>query len=196
MYLSERFEDALCYAHRLHAQQLRKTSNVPYASHLLAVASIVLDYGGSEDEAIAALLHDAVEDQGGASTGDQIEKRFGRAVRSIVDECTDTELTPKPPWRDRKEKYLAHLPNASPSARLVSAADKLHNVRSILKDYESLGETIWDRFKGGRDGTLWYYRAVADVLKSAMPGQLADELELNVARLEALANVRSQQKER
>lgn len=196
MNLSARFEEALRYAHGLHAKQLRKTSNVPYIAHLLAVTAIVLDYGGSEDEAISALLHDAIEDQGGAATRAEIERRFGQRVRAIVDECTDTDITPKPPWRVRKERYLAHLETGSLSARLISAADKLHNVRSILKDYETLGEAVWDRFTGGRDGTLWYYRAVANLLTCAMPGQLTTELEREVIRLENLANQNSSAKVR
>lgn len=189
MRLSSRFEEALRYAHNLHVEQVRKTSNVPYVAHLLAVTSIVLDYGGSEDEAIAALLHDAVEDQGGAATRKEIERRFGANVASIVDECTDSDITPKPPWLERKQKYLAHLRHATPSACLVSAADKLHNVRTIQKDYAELKEAIWERFKGGRDGSLWYYRAVTDILKEVMPGQLVDELDREVTKLEQLAGV-------
>jgi GTP pyrophosphokinase len=122
----------------------------------MSVAGIVPHYGGTEDEAIAALLHDAVEDQGGAATRAEIQRRFGVAVAAIVDGCTDADSVPKPLWRERKEAYLAHLAEASPSMRLVSAADKLDNARSILRDYRALGEDLWFRFNGGREGTLYY----------------------------------------
>src|SRR5947199_8691848 len=135
MVLTTRFEEALIYATRLHASQSRKGSTTPYIAHLLAVTALVLENGGNEDEAIAALLHDAIEDQGGASTREEIRRHFGDAVVAIVDGCTDTEVMPKPPWRGRKEAYIAHIRHASPSVRLVSAADKLHNARTILADY-------------------------------------------------------------
>ena len=133
--LSSRFDDALCWAHDLHRHQLRKGTPVPYIAHLLAVTAIVLEHCGSEDEAIAALLHDAVEDQGGPATRAEIQRRFGEHVAAIVDGCTDADTIPKPPWQQRKEAYLAHLVGeTSPSVRLVSSADKLHNVRSIIAD--------------------------------------------------------------
>src|ERR1051325_12202408 len=131
MALTSRFEDALSFAARLHSGQLRKGTAIPYVSHLLAVASVALEHGADEDEAIAALLHDAVEDQGGAPTREEIRRRFGDRVVEIVDGCTDAETVPKPPWRERKERYIAHVAEASPSVRLVSASDKLHNARSI-----------------------------------------------------------------
>ena len=187
MVLTQRFEDALAYAAHLHSQQVRKASNVPYIAHLMGVTSLVLDYGGDEDEAVAALLHDAVEDQGGQAQRAEIARRFGERVAVIVDDCSDTNVIPKPPWRARKEAYLAHLPTVSDSARLVSAADKLHNVRSILLDFRQVGETVWERFNGGREGTLWYYRALTDTYKrlGAMP--LVAELDRAVTELEALA---------
>ena len=163
MRLSPRFDDALSYASRLHAGQPRKGSDIPYIAHLLAVTAIVLDYGGTEDEAIAALLHDAIEDQGGAATRDEVRRHFGEQVVAIVDGCTDAETIPKPPWRERKEAYVAHIGDASRSVRLVSAADKLHNVRSILADYRQVRDEVWKRFTGERDGTLWYYRAVREL---------------------------------
>jgi len=147
----------------------------------------VLEHGGSEDEAIAALLHDAVEDQGGAPVLEEIRRSFGPVVAAIVDGCSDSETIPKPPWRERKEKYLAHLPAAGRSVHLVSAADKLHNVRSLVDDYREHGELLWDRFNGGRAGTLWYYRAVADALASAIAGPLTQKLEAAVAELERLS---------
>ncbi|CAA9538008.1 MAG: GTP pyrophosphokinase [uncultured Thermomicrobiales bacterium] len=184
---SARFTDALVYATRLHADQRRKGTAIPYVAHLLAVTAIVLEHGGGEDEAIAALLHDAVEDQGGAATREAIRRWYGEAVVAIVDGCTDAETIPKPPWRARKEAYVAHLRHASPSVRLVSAADKLHNARSILADYRQLGEALWDRFTGGRDGTLWYYRALVDALTAAGRTPLVDELERTVREVERLA---------
>jgi GTP pyrophosphokinase len=171
----------------LHAAQVRKGSGAPYVAHLLAVAAIALEYGADEDEAIAALLHDAIEDQGGAPTRAEIYRRFGPRVAAIVDDCTDSDATPKPPWRERKEKHLARLSAAGASAHLVSAADKLHNARSILQDYRVLGERLWERFSGGKSGTLWYYRQVAAVLCRARPGPLADELARTIDELERLA---------
>jgi (p)ppGpp synthase/HD superfamily hydrolase len=189
MQLTARFSEALAYAFELHREQLRKASNVPYLSHLMAVAAIVLEHGASEDEAIAALLHDAIEDQGGAPTREAIRRRFGPDVADIVEGCTDADVIPKPPWRARKENYLAHLPQASASVHLVCAADKLHNVRSLLHDYRVHGESLWDRFNGGRSGTLWYYRAVVTALASARQDSLVDELERAVATLESLVGV-------
>ena len=188
MMLSSRFEAALVFAARLHAGQLRKGTPVPYIAHLLAVASLVLEQGGDEDEAIAALLHDAAEDQGGAATLAEIRRRFGDAVADIVAACTDAWTTPKPPWRGRKEAYLARLPHASAAAHLVSAADKLHNARTILADYRRLGEALWSRFDGGREGTLWYYGALVEALRAAGPTPLVEELERIVTEIERLAS--------
>jgi len=185
--LTDTFDDALVYAARLHRRQRRKASGVPYVAHLLAVAALVLEAGGSQDEAIAALLHDAPEDQGGEETLADIRRRFGDTVADIVADCSDTLASPKPPWRPRKEAYLAHLAHAAPSVRLVSAADKLHNARSILRDYRELGEVVWGRFRGGREGTLWYYRTLVDILQSTGDGPLLDELARTVAELERLA---------
>lgn len=160
--LGEPFERALLFAKRRHDEQRRKGTDVPYVSHLLAVCALVIEGGGGEDEAIAALLHDAVEDQ--KATLDEIRQHFGVAVASIVDQCSDTDEDPKPPWLERKRQFVARVPALTESARLVARADKLHNVRTILADYRLVGEETWDKFKGGRDGTLWYYRAVADAL--------------------------------
>jgi (p)ppGpp synthase/HD superfamily hydrolase len=187
MSLSPRFEDALTFATRLHTGQVRKGTTVPYISHLLAVTAIVIERGGDEDEAIAALLHDAVEDQGGPPTREEIRIRFGETVVAIVDGCTDADTIPKPPWQERKEAYIAHVRHASPSVRLVSAADKLHNARSILLDYRQLGEALWGRFTGGREGTLWYYRALADAFHEIESTPLTDELDRTVRELEQLA---------
>ncbi len=187
MILTARFRQALAYAAELHEKQVRKGGDVPYVAHLLSVAGIVLEYGGDEEEAIAALLHDAVEDQGGAPTRDEIRARFGDRVTAIVDGCTDADMQPKPPWKQRKEAFVESIPTASPSVRLVSAADKLHNARSILADYRDIGEPLWDRFTGRKQGTLWYYRALVDAFRKAGPSPLVDELERVVTEVENLA---------
>ena len=161
------FESALKYASRLHAKQTRKGSNAPYISHLLAVAAIALDHGATEKEAIAALLHDAVEDQGGQKTLDKIRRRYGKRVARIVDAVSDTDQSPKPPWRERKEAYVERIRSEPYSARLVVASDKLHNVRDLLSSYRVQGDDLWTHFNGGRGGTLWYYRAVVDALVAA-----------------------------
>jgi (p)ppGpp synthase/HD superfamily hydrolase len=153
--LTFKFDDALHYATLIHAGQTRKGTEIPYLSHLLGVASIALEHGATEDEAIGALLHDAGEDAGGLGRIADIRPRFGDAVAQIVEGCTDAVVIPKPPWRARKEAYIDHVRHASPSVRLVSAADKLHNARAVLSDYRQLGEVLWLRFTGGRDGTLW-----------------------------------------
>jgi GTP pyrophosphokinase len=187
MELSFRFEDALAFAFALHKKQIRKGTTIPYVSHLLGVASIALEYGANEDEAVAALLHDAIEDQGGASIREEICRRFGKTVADIVNGCTDADVEPKPPWKDRKETYLAHLPGASPSVRLVSAADKLHNARAILKDYRQLGDSLWGRFKGGKEGTLWYYRSLVQSFLKAGSSPLIEELDRVVCELERIS---------
>jgi (p)ppGpp synthase/HD superfamily hydrolase len=185
--LGQRFDDALTFAAKLHARQIRKGSGVPYIAYLMGVASIALEYGADEDEAIAALLHDAIEDQGGAEAGEEIRKRFGDRVAAIVEGCTDADVKPKPPWRQRKEAYIAHIKDASPSVQLVSCSDKLHNARVILKDYRIHGDELWERFKGGKDGTLWYYRSLADTFQAVYPGPLVEELERVVREIEKLA---------
>lgn len=190
MKLTLRFEEALIFATQLHTEQRRKGSDVPYIAHLLAVASIVLENGGNEDEAIAGLLHDAIEDQGGMATREEIRRRFGDTVVDIVNGCTDADVMPKPPWRVRKEEYIEHLRVASPPVRLVSAADKLHNARAVLGDYRELGEMLWRRFHGGREGTLWYYRSVTDALRQGGTSPLIEELERVVSELERLASRR------
>lgn len=181
--LSPRFEDALLYATRLHAAQTRKGSGVPYVSHLLAVASLVLEAGGDEDTAIAALLHDAAEDQGGLATLAEIRTRFGDAVADIVSACSDTFEEPKPPWHERKRAYIAHLRDAPPEVRLVSCADKLHNARAIATDHRQIGDALWDRFHADRDDVLWYYRELTAIFREHGPEPLAAELALVVDAL-------------
>lgn len=186
MMLSDRFTQALCFATQLHATQTRKGSSIPYIAHLLAVASLALEYDATETEAIAALLHDAIEDQGGAATREEIRRRFGDDVTAIVDGCTDADTIPKPPWQERKRVYIAHISTASASVRLVSACDKLHNARSILQDYRLLGDALWERFKGGKDGTLWYYRSLINAFRQAGTTPVVEELDRVVSELEHL----------
>jgi (p)ppGpp synthase/HD superfamily hydrolase len=185
--LGARFEEALQYATRLHASQKRKGTEVPYVSHLLSVAALVLEEGGGEDDAIAALLHDAVEDQGGRPTLEEIRRRFGERVAHIVEGCTDAETVPKPPWRERKERYVAHLRHAAPDVLRVSMADKLHNARAILADLRRHGDVLWGRFTADRAGVLWYYRSLVTAYQQAGGGFLAEELDRVVTEIERLA---------
>jgi (p)ppGpp synthase/HD superfamily hydrolase len=186
----EKFEEALTYAARLHRDQTRKATGIPYVTHLLAVAAIVGENGGTEDEVVAALLHDAPEDQGGETRLAEIRERFGAEVADIVAGNSDTYQEPKPPWRGRKERYVAHVARAPHSVRLVSAADKLHNARSVLADLRCLGEDLWPRFNGGREGTLWYYRALVEAFRSAGSNPVVEELDRVVGELERLARKR------
>ncbi len=185
--LTARFEEALVYATQLHARQKRKGTHIPYVAHLLSVAALVLEDGGDEDEAIAALLHDAVEDQGGRATLEEIRRRFGERVAAIVEACSDADTIPKPPWRARKERYLEHLHQAPADVRRISAADKLHNARAILADLRSSGEKVWERFTGGKDGTLWYYRKLVSAYREAGTNPIVEELDLVVSEIERLA---------
>lgn len=163
--LTARFDDALAYTATLHRAQIRKGTRIPYISHLLAVASLALEHGADEDTAIAALLHDAVEDCGGEPVAAAIEARFGPRVAAIVRACSDAAGEPKPPWRQRKLAYLAHLrAERDPATLLVSASDKLHNARALLLDLRTDGPSMWSRFNAGEDGSLWYYREVVAAL--------------------------------
>jgi (p)ppGpp synthase/HD superfamily hydrolase len=177
----------MVFAARKHARQTRKKTGIPYIAHLMSVCALVLEAGGDEDLAIAALLHDVVEDCGGKPMLKEVRRRFGRRVAHVVAGCTDADTYPKPPWRERKVEYLKHLKTADADVRLVSAADKLHNARSILLDYRKLGEPVWERFAGKREGTLWYYRAVARELCRRNPSRVAFELAMVVEELEKMA---------
>jgi (p)ppGpp synthase/HD superfamily hydrolase len=186
---TSRFVSAMTYAHEIHQGQRRKGTGIPYIAHVLGVAAIAMEYGADEDEAIGALLHDAAEDGGGEATLAEIRARFGDAVGDIVLGCSDSlveDPEDKLPWRERKENYLAHLENASQSVCLVSAADKLHNVRSIIRDYYQHGEDVWARFQGGREGTLWYYETVAHILVRRYFSQLTRDLQQAVDELSSL----------
>lgn len=187
--LGPRFNQALLFASKMHAQQTKKGTGVPYIAHLLGVVSLVLEAGGDEDLAIAALLHDVVEDCGGLPVLGKVRRRFGERVARIVDGCTDSYTDPKPPWRERKQQYLRKLHDEDDDTRLVSAADKLYNARSLLSDYRYLGESIWERFTGKRAGTLWYYRALVEEFRQHAPNRLTQELERVVLELEKLAGI-------
>jgi len=182
--LGPRFWSAFQFAAQKHDGQTRKAKSVPYLAHLMSVSSIVLEAGGNEDCAIAALLHDVVEDCGGRPMLREVEDRFGSDVARMVEGCTDTFEDPKPSWRQRKEEYLRRLPKEHSDTRLVSAADKIDNARSVLRDYRIHGEAIWARFNGGREGTLWYYRALADEFNRCPADMLNSELERIVGELE------------
>jgi len=178
----------MIYASQVHAGQKRKGTEIPYITHLLAVTAIVGENGGTENEAVTALLHDAPEDQGGEERLEDIRARFGDEVAEIVAGCSDTFETPKPEWKERKERYIAHVRGASNSVRLVSAADKLHNARSVLSDYRKLGGALWERFNGGREGTLWYYGALVEAFREAETSpSIVGELDRTVTELEHLA---------
>jgi (p)ppGpp synthase/HD superfamily hydrolase len=184
--LSDRFDEALAYASRLHREQRRKGTDIPYVSHLLSVAALVLEHGGNEDQAIAGLLHDAAEDQGGRARLDEIRDRFGETVATIVADCTDSweeKGSQKKDWRLRKEAYIVELPGKDRVSLLVSLADKTHNARAILHDYHRIGDALWERFSGGKEGTLWYYQRLSAFYSRDFQGPLASEFERTVAAL-------------
>ena len=188
--LGPAFDDAWLYASMLHRTQTRRgDQGVPFVSHLLGVASLVIEEGGTETQAIAALLHDAVEDQGGRPRLEEIRERFGDDVAAIVAACTDSDEDPKPPWRQRKEAYIARLPEEPPEALLVCVADKVYNTRSILLDLREHGPRVFDGFAGLRDETLWYYRTLVTTYRSidGFDSRLVDELDRTVTQIEALA---------
>jgi (p)ppGpp synthase/HD superfamily hydrolase len=184
--LTSKFVEAVEYAADKHGIQIRKGSGVPYLGHLLSVAGYVIEADGTETEAIAALLHDAAEDQGGKETLAEIRQKFGAHVESIVAECSDTLMTPKPPWRERKENYVRHLSEASDSALLVSLADKLHNAHAILRDFRAHGDELWRRFSvQDPQQHLWYYRSLLDVYARRLDNWMVGELREVIDVLEA-----------
>lgn len=171
----------------MHAGQVRKGSGVPYVAHLLAVSAIAIENGADEEVAIAALLHDTLEDT--PATYEDLLDRFGQRVADIVRACSDTEVVPKPPWRERKEAYLAHLRSLDPVADadilVVSLADKLHNARALLSDHHSIGDELWARFRtGSAADQIWVYRELADIFLASRPGDGASELDRLVSELE------------
>ena len=187
--LDSRFDEALMLASHLHRDQMRKGTEVPYLAHLLAVCALVLEQGGDEDEAIAGLLHDAVEDQGGTQTLELIREQFGDRVAAIVADCSDTDQDPKPDWQERKDTYLAHLrdPAVGAGTLRVSLADKLHNAHSILVDLRRDGDVVWSKFNRGASSQIWYYRSLAEIFTDRLPGVWADELAGTVEEMAALA---------
>jgi (p)ppGpp synthase/HD superfamily hydrolase len=184
--LGERFVDALGYATRVHHGQLRGKDGQPYIAHLLRVAGLVIQEDGSEDEAIAALLHDAAEDQGGLERLEDIRRRFGHPVADIVDECTDSYGDPKPPWRRRKEDYIRSLDEVSPGGMLVSIADKLDNMHTIVRGIRIHGAEQWARGEKSAEDVRWFYGTLASRFSALRPGPLSDELARTVAELEDL----------
>ena len=188
--LTYRFIEALNWAATNTLGETRKGSSVPASSHPLAVASLVMDYGGSEDEVIAALLHDEAEDGGGEETLARIAIRFGEKVARIVRECSDALPAlgqTKKPWQQRKDEHLSKLPAACASTHLVYLADKVHNMRSLVMEYTRHGESVWTRFNGGKDGTLWYYRELIGIFEqSAVSRELLSELEKAFAELSGM----------
>lgn len=185
--LTDRFDDALAYASRIHRDQRRKGTDIPYISHLLGTAAIALENGADEDQAIAALLHDAVEDQGGAARLADIRARFGDRVAEIVDHCTDTDIEPKPPWRARKEAYVVSLAHKPADLLAVSLADKTHNAGAIVADLAAVGDAVWGRFKGGRDGSLWYYQSLVTAFRAHIAGDGTERFAALVAEMERVA---------
>lgn len=175
--LSTRFEDAFRYAHEVHADQKRKGTEAPYIGHLMGVASIVLDDGGNEDEAIGGLLHDAAEDHGGRDRLEDIRAKFGDAVARIVEDCTDSWEQPKRPWMERKQQYIEHARHLPPSSLRVSAADKVHNTYAILRDLRNSGEEAWARFNAPPDDILAYYEGLVRAFRESGGGRLVDELD-------------------
>lgn len=182
--LTARFDEALIYARAVHDGQTRKGSGAPYIGHLMGVASIVLDDGGNEDEAIAALLHDAAEDQGGRARFEEVAARFGPAVAQIVSDCTDSWDIPKGPWLERKRAYTEHARHLGPSSLRVSAADKVHNAYAILRDLRNEGERVWDRFNASADDVIVYYQSLVRSYREAGGGRLVDELDRIVRGIE------------
>ena len=178
----KKLSEAFALALTLHGSQTRKGTAIPYVSHLMSVSALVLEHGGDEEQAMAGLLHDALEDCG-PEHAQTIREKFGDRVLRIVESCTDgvpDEDGKKPDWKDRKEAYIAHLRVASQDSLLVSACDKLHNARAILLDLRTIGPTVFQRFKAGKDGTLWYYSQLSDIYLVRIPGTLADEISRTV----------------
>lgn len=184
---TNRLSEAFAFAEALHRKQHRKGSDVPYITHLMAVAAIVGEQSGDEDQVIAALLHDAVEDQGGQATLEVIRERFGDDVAHYVLGCSDAHSEPKGPWLERKQTFLSDLKAAPPTVKLIVAADKLHNVRTLVNDLYKVQNALWGRFSGGRDGTLWYYQEALRALAVGWEHPILRELHEVVEHLNRLA---------
>ena len=156
----KKYKRALDFAYKIHFKQVRKDTQIPYFTHLVSVSNYVIENGGTTDEAIGGLLHDAVEDQGGAKVLKKIKKLFGAKVAKIVDECSDTDAVPKPPWLERKKKYISDIKTKDQSSILVSLCDKLHNGICIVNDYKRVGNKVWNRFNGSPKEVSWYYESL------------------------------------
>jgi (p)ppGpp synthase/HD superfamily hydrolase len=180
MLYSPRITEAFALMYELHNDQKRKGSDTPYIAHLMSAAAIVAEYGGDEDQFIAALLHDAVEDRGGRPTYERIKAAFGETVAEYVWQCSDSHRTPKPPWRERKVLHIEELAVADPKVKLIVSGDKLHNGRSIVMDLRQHGEEVWLRFQGRRDGTLWYFEEMTEALRRNWDHPVLVELDLVV----------------
>ena len=185
IFLGPKFEEALIFANRIHAQQKRKATGAPYMAHILGVTASVLEDGGSEEEAIAALLHDAAEDQGGEEILLTIREKFGEKVEQIVRECSDTLVSPKPPWKERKENHLHVVETALPETLRIMQADKVYNARNLQRTLIEQGPQTWQNFKGGREGTLWYFRQMHGLLSRTRSGYLIEELARLIEVLES-----------
>jgi (p)ppGpp synthase/HD superfamily hydrolase len=183
---STRIDDAFAFAHRVHRDQRRKGSGAPFITHVMSVAALVGEHGGDEDQFIAALLHDAVEDGEGLKTLEEIRAAFGERVAQLVEGCTDAFTRPKPPWQKRKEDFIRAVTGAPPELRLIVAADKIHNVRIIARDLREEGACVWDRFQGKREGSLWYYAEIMSVLSQGWEHPILDDLRRAVQRLETI----------
>ncbi|SIH39247.1 metal dependent phosphohydrolase [Mycobacteroides abscessus subsp. abscessus] len=187
--LTHTFTAALTYAATTHQHQTRKGGETPYLGHLLSVAALVIEAGGTETQCIAALLHDAPEDQGGIQTLQDIGARFGQDVERIVAQCSDTFDTPKPPWRERKQRYIEHLNDADDDTIVVSLADKVDNARAILRDFRDVGDLLWQRFSvNDPNDHLWYYRSLLDVYARRTDSWLVDDLRRTLDTLEELVD--------
>lgn len=185
--LSEEFLEAFEFTFNLHKDQVRKGSEIPYMSHLMGVTALVLEDGGNETEAIAALLHDSVEDQGGLATLKIIQRKFGNGVAGLVEFCTDSMETPKPPWKDRKLAVINKVSSAGDSEYKIMLADKLHNLRTIKTIAETSGNDIWERFTGGHEGSLWYYRQLLSRFQLRGDHPYLREIEAILDYLEAIS---------
>ena len=192
MHLSGKFEEALVYAMHLHAGQLRNGSDVPCVAHLLGVAGLVLEHGGDEEDAIAALLHESAEEMGGRGRLEDIRLRFGEVVAQIVEDCTDTFERTKPAWRARKAAYIGRIPKFGSRTTLVSLADHLETARTIARDLRHQGEKVWPRIEGGKDGTLWFYRCLLRASRTTSENPMLDELSDAVKEIERLCQASEQ----
>ena len=168
----DRYLEAYVYCYKLHKKQTRKGSNIPYFTHLSSVSNLIIENNGTTTQAIAGLLHDAVEDQGGAKTLAVIKRKFGPKVAKIVDQCSDTTIKPKPPWKTRKIRYIKDIKTKTQDTLLVSLCDKYHNANCILSDYQKVGEEIWDRFTASKQETFWYYESLYKEFKKYLKNHL------------------------